>query len=616
MRLPTFGGSPVRDEVARLGAEFESLRQMESARMQRYAQYRAENARVRTNNIDTEVADFTDYRRRRTVSSEPTRHRIEIPLGMAMTVKHSYRIAGRLPDVVVDRREESAVERYRSDVMEKIVWAIFRESRGETQIASAAWDGSQLGSSCFDLYFDIDKQIPMFRACDPAGIFCIKGVDDPHDFHRVYKMWDVPLSSVVIDYGDKLFRDGPVDVQAVTSTHKNGETEMVTLVQMCDRERMVRFASGSNVPLFEYRHDYGFCPYVIIPNVGPERDIWGWADYEFVRSIALYITALFSREADILRSVSNGAVIEKGTGQNPEMIRQIIGKGGVLSSKREGSVEPIQAADVPSFEIEHAQRAMEMLKMVGFAPDAAWGAGGAGTGADRGLQLQPLLELTAMKQTNWQAGLSRLFGMAYQMIEQKMAAPATYRGAKMGQGHRRLPFVFQLGPDQAPLSVGNPAFDGSPMGALEPELLDLPRRPKELFDGDYAVRFIWQNRIDPDDPAYVLSELNKFQQGAQSLTTTLERLGFQSPEDEMKLIEKEAERFPWLRQGQIALIEAQLRAQGQADSQGQGGGGSAPDQAGRLGTATGMTQNKDGAAMGADAGAAALGAPGPSYGGA
>jgi hypothetical protein len=130
------------------------------------------------------------------------------------------------------------------------------------------------------------------------------------------------------------------------------------------------------------------------------------------------------------------------------------------------------------------------------------------------------------------------------------------------------------------------------------------------------MRFVWQNRIDPDDPAFVLAELNKFVQGAQSLETTLDRLGVQFPEDEMKRIEREAERFPWLRQGMIALVQAQIQAQNQ-NGEGGGGGGRPTDVAGGVMDALQMMQTPDGSALDADAGAAAMpGGLGPYTGGA
>lgn len=601
------------DGVNALAAEFDAIRASDAQRIGRMEQYRREGEKARDVSLLRRVgggAAERDYGHRRQRNYETYRHDIPLPLGKALNVKHAYRISGQLPDCIVDRRDESPLERYRSDTMEKIVWAIMRVSRGATQFSSAAWDGSELGASCFDIYYDVKRQIPVFRACDPIGLHVVSGVDDPHDFERVYRTWDAPLASVVAR-----FRDVPgVRVDDIQASHQVGGVDCVQIAQLCDRERLVRFIPNCGVKLFEQTHNFGFVPYVVIPNIGPERDVWGWADYEFVRAIGDYISVLFSREADILRHVANGTYLDKGTGQNAELVKQVLSEGGVIPSKKDGDLSPVDPPQVPAFAAQHSEQAMNLFKMLGFAPDASWGNGFSGSAADRGLMLQPLVEFTAMKQLNWESGLGRLFGMAYQMMESKLVGTGTYRGSKPGgHGNRRLPFVFQLGSDLSPLQApavapsdqNDPAFD-------ELDTVELPRTPKELFDGDYEVRFVWNNRINPDDPAYVLSELNKFEHGAQSLETTLERLGFEAPQDEIKRIEAEAERFPWLNNGMVALIKAQL-----SNQQGQGGG-QPSDPGADLSQATQTASTGPGGALGADAGAQGLGPSGIGqlYGGA
>lgn len=616
-------GDPLRekrDEFAALAAEFEALRSADTERLARYAEYRRENESARDLDLAHRSAGG-DYGKNRAIEDK-MRHRIPLPFGMALTVKHAYRISGRLPDAIVDRREESPQERYRSDSIEKMWWGTLHDSGAETLFAEGGWDGSQLGASCFDAYFDPVTQKARLRSVDPAGVIVVRGIEDVHDFERVFRFWDAPLESVRAQYRNHDL-DGTGEfssaVSELQSSHKTGSIPMVTMVQMGDRQSVKRFAlggPGGGVPLHMRHHGLGFAPYVVIPNIGPYRDVWGWADYEFVRALVAYIPALFGREADILRMIAGGAYVESGTGQSGETISQILANGGVIPSKRDGKVDPIQAPDIPTFAVDHAQRAVEFLKMLGFAPDASWGGSDTRSGPDRALQLQPLLELTAMKQTNWSAGLSRLASYAFRMVEQKQITTATYRGYRPGvtPGQRAAFSPFQVGPDLPSSSLITESSDPLTGESFEDEVI-LPRNAKELFQGDYGIRFVWQNRIDPDDPAYVLAELNKFAQGVQSLQTTLERLGFQAPEDEIKLIEQEAERIPWLRQGMIRLLQIQLaQAEGAGGAQGVGGG-SPGDPLGGLMAGLGMTQTKDGSALDSDAGTAALPGGMGQYGG-
>jgi hypothetical protein len=610
--------SDVLGELEQLAAEFEALRNADSKRLERYRSHREEMDRGRdpARKIWTE-----DYGRKPRDDLSLQRHDIVLPFGQVLTVKHTYRVSGRLPDVYVDPRDAGALEQYRSMVMEKIIWGLLREANGEQQFASGAWDASQVGAACFDQYWDFSRQMPVFREIDPATVVVVPGFDNPHNFRRVYRFWQEPLATVKATYRDIDFR-GLGSFATHASGTKEGTQEVCTIVQVCEPGqfdetgelipgRTLRFILEAKIPLYEEPNGLPFCPYVVIPNLGPEREVWGVSDYEMVRDLCNYLPMLFSREADVIRMTAGGAYLDKGTGQPPDQIANFLRKGGVLPAKKDSDLVPVGGPEVPDFLPTHVQTALQYLQWLGFAPPAAWGDGSAGSGSDRGLQLQPQLELTALKQVNWASGLTRLFGQSLQMIErlQPPESKAVYRGQIARGGlYRNSPFTLIIEPD---------AIDDPDIEAItdDQELIGLaPRTPTDLFDGDYRVRFVYANRLDPDDPAFVTAEINKFAQGVQSLQTTLERLGCQSPEDEMRRIEREAEKMPWLRQGMIALIKAQLGVEGQGE-----GGGPPVDPTLGLEDALGMMLTKDGEALDTDASIEAL--PGDSgvgvpYGGA
>lgn len=584
-----------------LRAEFDSLLLADSPRLSRYKEYRTETEEVRHINLDQDVGDL-DYGRR-SRSKTRRRTRIPIPLAQANTVKHAYRISGRLPDAIVDRRAETPEERYRSDTMERIWWGITRECSGEAEFASAAWDSSKLGSAVFECGLNFKTMIPWYRSIDPAGILVVPGVDDPHEFHRAYRFWNVPTLSLRAQYRGLSFRGSSIDTTAIQSTNHTGNTDYTLVVECRDRDRCVRFTAGEHpVGLYERVDNYGFVPFVVIPNIGPQRDLWGWADYEFVRSLARYIPILFGREADVLKAASGGAYLEKRTGQSTSVIEEVIANGGILQGGRDSSLEPIAPPEMPDFADNHRAAALEMFKMVGFSPDAAWGDGNAGSGSDRGLQLQPQLELTGLKQQNWGPGLSRLGSMLFRIIEQKQTGQVRYAGVHT-RGSRNSPFNIMLVAGGDSQTIPNPGFDANaaasdPSYSVEQQIT-APRDPSELFDGDHSVRFVWHNRINPDDPAYITSWLNVFAAAGCSLRTFLEKTGFENPEDEMRLIEQEADRFPWLRQGLIQMIRDQLAQTAQ------GAGGGAPAQQDLAGAAA-MQNTKDGQALDASSMIAAL----------
>jgi hypothetical protein len=599
------GRNPIPDElrapVEMFAAEFEELRRQDAPRLERYARLRKDDDRLRSAQGSKLADDRNDYGRKGNLDEDQKRHDIALPFGPVLKIKHSYRIAGRLPEFVVDRREESPQERYRSETMERIWHAIIQHSNGDSQFADGAQDGSDLGTTWFDLYFDPQKQMPRFCAIDPATILVVTGFDDPHNFERVYRFWEEPVTTVRARFGESVIRGADVAVGRIEANRKEDNREYVTIVQMCDKNVKLQFALGGRVPLDEKIHASGFAPYVGIPNIGLYRDVHGWADREFYRDIVAYIEREFGAEADIIRSVANGSYLESGTGLSPKAIQSVLRDGGVVGGRRDGKVEPIQPPQIPQFVPEHHQMALMFLKMLSFTPDAAWGLGGAGSGSSKQVDLQPQLELTSMKQLNWSRGVKRLAGYAYQMIENVQAGVATYSGRVPGPGGKDQRFTpFELGPGLSQAELIN-----------ETGTIYVPRTPTELFAGDYAIRVVFSNRIDPDDPAYILAEINKFRQGIQSLETTLEKLGVNNPADEMRRMEQEADRFPWLNNGMIALLKAQIAAQGGNSGQGAGGGGDQAAWADPTG-ALGMTQTKDGPALNADALTSLL--PGPGAG--
>lgn len=566
-----------KEEITLYAREFQSLNESDSARLNRLAMTDREFESPRGVDIFGQVADFTDYGSKRVVNV-PSRHNIPVPLNTALTIKHSHRLFGDLPDTYVDRREESPQERYRSDTMEKIAWAIIRASGEETTFKDAAWDGSKYGASVFEWYYDREQELPIFTTVSPREILIVPGGRNPHDFQRMYRWWKVSLETLMADYKGMTYDGVPVP-----ELLKDCGASKVIVVEMKDKERCVRFVldsefgtEGKRIPIYEKEHGLGCVPAVVIPNIGPYREVWGWGDYELVRGLVHYIPALFSREADIIRAVAGGAYTEDGTGQSPAKLLDVIRKGGVAPVKRGSTVKPIDTPQAPDFLPAHADRAMEFLRMVGFAPPAAWGDAGATSGSDRGLQLQPLLELTAMKQSNWSQGLQRLFYIGFKMLE-KQSGPGdnTYYHGEVRKGPRRKAFILgPFGDGVKPMQANPNTLQPEAVPALgaemDPtmELLELPRSPKELFQGDYTIRFEWNNQIDPDDPAQIASLLNEFAQGTMSLRTYLERRGYNNPEDEIKLIQQEAEQFPWIRDGVLKMLQMQF----DADQSGQGGG--------------------------------------------
>ena len=552
---PTYQRPP--DLALTLKDEFQALREADADRLRRYSDHEDEYKAARQRDIGAEV---TDYGKK--VDAEGVRlHNIPLPYVHPITVKHTYRVAARLPDLQACRRDSTPPERFRADTIEKMLYAAYGYSGAQLQFASGGHDGSLHGAGVFDVQWDVKYQLPCFRSTSPGGWHVVPGFKDPHDFQRAYRCWSVPIQTFRATYKDKVFADG----KTVQDVNPPSGENVVTMVRCSDERRHYLFVD--DVLIEDEAHEYGFVPVVIIPNLGPIREIWGYSDYEFYRHVAAYYQIAISRQADVLRAVANGTYTAENTGVDSGVIRKALRLGGVVNIRPGGKVAPVEVAKMPDFTGDHLSAVRTALDELGFTPPAAWGTLGAASGSDRALQLAPQIELTALKQIHWEAGLRRLNTMLLKLIESKtISSSPRYRGTGRSGG------AFAITLDAAARELSE-RLEGSDEFSADGQPYEIPDTPKKVIAGDYETQVTFQQRLDRDDPQFQLAELNKFQQGAQSLRTTLEHLGFQAPEDEIRLIEQEAERYPWINQGVVNLILAQLKAQGSAGAPAQTGPG-------------------------------------------
>lgn len=593
--------------IADLDAERLALESADGSRVERMKQYRAELEGHRDASLRGAAAEVSDYGRQLSSGSQTPKHDIRMPYGLAQVIKHTERTGGRLPDLVVPRLDGSQRETWRQGQVEKMLYQSWNASGAEVQLADATWDGSALGACVFEACFDLRYgRVPTFRSLDPVTVSVVPGEHRPDVITRIFRSWYSPRASVVNEYqGKAVDLDdvdlGPVDVELLPEGEHRGGVDLIRVHEALTDESRYRWAGG--LLLHRQQHGYGFCPAVVVPNVGPHRMLWGYSDYELVRSVTAYYERLMSRQADIIRFVANGTFTARATGLAADVIHRGIRNGGVLPIKVDGELRALDPPAQPPFVDSHLQNMQQAMNDLGFTPPASWGNGANTTsGSERQMAMFPQGELASLKQSNLAYGLTRLNEMLLKLWEKKVPDSGTYRGTMTRGGRTRS---YQLGvgdaaqpPDQA---VTLPAEAPADQFTMDPELQadpaipetnPLPRTPAETIDGDYANAVLFAAHLDVHDPQFVLAEINKFNAGIQSAQTTLERLGFESPEDELQLVEAESQRMPWVRQGMIALLQMQLDA---AMAEGQGSGAPTVDSGAGGDLAGAMSSMTDGA---------------------
>ena len=537
--------------------ELQQLRAQDAARLSRMVGLRALMEEFRREHTSSNTDDYG----RRFLGVDQAMnegHDIRLPYLLATAIKHTHRASSQVPDVRVDRADQTLDERFRQYALERYLAVCWGESDAAVQLQDAVWDGSTVGASAFEVDYHLGTHVGCFYARAPEGLVVVPDPVNIWPYARVYRSWTTPIAALKAAYNGRdvnPFNDsfGPVAVEdLVPDEGGDAASNRCTIHEVSTAAYKLRWCGS--VQLLYYRHEYGICPWIVVPSIGPRRKIWGFSDVEMMADSAMYFQNLVSKQADVVSFAARGAYTDSGTGQSGEQVMKILREGGVLPSNPEAEIKPIEAVTQPEFVDKHLDMAHRAMMEVGFTTTASWASGDAGnasSGSENGMRLQPSVELARLKQVNLSWALARVNEIILRIAEKKSHVDdgVTYRGAVPLPNGRSAPFKMKL---------GGVATEGSiPAEFADVADTSLPT----VIAQSYKTNVIFNDRLDIYDPQHALSELSKFSQGAQSLRSTLENLGCQDPDNEIGLIVKEAETYPWMRQGMIDLVMAQISAQ-------------------------------------------------------
>lgn len=536
--------------------ELQQLRAQDGLRISRMLGMRSLMEQFRRDDMRSNT---WDYGRRFLGTGAGSKHDLRLPYLLATSIKHTHRAASQVPDVRVDRADQSLEEEWRQYALERYLAVCWAHSDASVQLQDGAWDGSVCGGFAFEIEYDVGRQIGCFYARDPAGIVIVPDPATIWPYQRVYRSWTTPVAALKASYRGRDINPlnesfGPVSVEdLVPDEGGDGDMNRCTVHEVSTP--LFKYRWCGNVDLYHRDHNYGITPWVAGPNIGPRRKIWGYSDVEMLADAAIYYQEAMSKQADVVAFAARGAYTEEETGQNAEQIAGIIATGGVVPIREGSEIKPIEAATQPAFVDKHLEDARRAIMDVGFTTTASWAStdgAGATSGSENGMRLQPTVELARLKQVTLRWGLERVNEIILRIAEKMIHVDdgVTYRGSIPLPNGRSQPFKVKLG--------------GVAEGTLPVQFSDIADTSlPTAIGGAYGTNVIFNDRLDVYDPQHTLSELSKFQGNAQSLRTTLENLGCQDPDKEIQLIIKEVEENPWMNNGAIALIKQQLDAQTQ-----------------------------------------------------
>lgn len=228
---------------------------------------------------------------------------------------------------------------------------------------------------------------------------------------------------------------------------------------------------------------YGFIPFVHIPNARPANEFWGVSDLRDVIPLNRELNERMSDMADVIRFHADPPVVFKGVMEHSNLA---VGPGTVWDLPEGADVQLLEWRGQSPAVQEHVKRVMRAIHDVAETPKTAFGdSGRLLSGVALETELQPLIQKTLRKRAWWNAGLRRR--------------------------NRQILRIAEI--------VG--------LGSFAP----------------YRSKVIWPPLLPADSEAEVRNNVALVSAGLRSRQTAMDRLGEESPEEELARIEVELSAF-------------------------------------------------------------------------
>ncbi len=385
------------------------------------------------------------------------------------------------------RTQNSELAQHSAARAEALLYRVYEENDLEAVDVQGAINGAVLGDTVFKVFWQGtgaggqgtgEGRIRVVNI-DPFTFFPRWAVDDPATLLSVEVAYQLPVEEVVLRWGDRRGW-GIGDGEWKTGNFYPLSTIPYPLLDVLESWTDTEFAlTVGDRDVVRTANPYGFIPFVHIPNSRPANEFWGISDLKDVMPLNRELNERMSDVADVIRFHSDPPVVFKGVREHSSLA---VGPGTVWDLPEGASVELLEwRGQTPAVQ-EHIERVMRALHDVAETPKTAFGdSGRLLSGVALETELQPLIQKTLRKRIWWSAGL-----------------------------RRRNRYILRIA-----------ELNG--MGSFAP----------------YRSRIIWPPLLPADNESEVRNNVALVSAGLRSRRTAMDRLGEESPEAEMRLIEEE-----------------------------------------------------------------------------
>jgi len=507
------------------------------------------------------------------------KEKVMLPLVRKSVLTHANFLMGRGFTTGVVPLGTGASQRTAAQSAEKALFKGVDRCNGWTSLWRAAQVGSNLGTSGFKVYKkNVDgKELAWFSPIQPEFIFPQAAGDDYSELTKVFYAYSIDRLEAARQYGGS--PDSYKSEREVYDTYQEGKYVNPDAIA-----RMSPTVQERRIPVLEVWTDndylltvggrivendtnpYKRIPYVVIPNIdsgeGPEglSDVDALVAVNNQTGLNNHLNWLLSDNFYVLRRLADPTLIwEMPPPNSADVIAGIIGGGGMLPSRLGGKIYYLAYPGQPQDMALMMDRLRAAgIEVVGLNETAFSGQsqGSIQTGPSLEINFTNVLSTLSAKQKQWEVGLKRLNSM-----------------------------MLKLMSDEGDIGVvDNPSATTRAQRSMQ-------LNGRKDVGAHREVKITWPGLLPKDDMAAAQLELQKHQQGVQSIYTTLENLGFDFPDDELERIRQEMQdenlhpqQQANLGRAQAALQTAQAKqdqvaqaAQGQQDQSGAAGPAMPPD---------------------------------------
>jgi len=379
----------------------------------------------------------------------------------------------------------------RSEAIEKLLRRIVNNNdQAETDVLPAMETGLTYGDTIlFHPYLENEKSFKI-QNIFPGHVRTKFSSDNYDEVDYVIVVQVLSRRQIEYKYGVDVppTKSENVDTSAIWEGFQLDDENYAVVYHYYDAG--VRVVKSGNTILDKAVHNLPRIPFTIIPAYREGFKGWGTSYLKDIIPIQKEHNEAISDEATIEKIFAEPkVVIRNATQKDIDNIKQMW-KSGVIASRTNLEVAPFEFSGT-LFPIEQRIQKIEdrFYRISGLGP-AVFGLppGSINTGASLTVQYAPTLQAAQIVWTSWKPRLLSMLRFFLETLEAKGGTNKEY---------------------------------GVPY--------------KEIIRGNYDVELKTPFKLPRDEAVNISNELNKYQQGIQSKTTTMTNLGVKSPEDELAL---------------------------------------------------------------------------------